>query len=899
MSRWSSVLPGRARRSGSGTGRRGAPGPGDGASGAVNRGAGGPPVEDVDGVLLVRSVEDDSFPLDVVAEVAGAVGEEEDVVTVIVGSGGAAPGADHWARLGALLDSLRDRGTDKVRLVMSGAGDDRPDRPGVARRIADAWELEVTAPDGAVLITPGGTLFAHGDSGAGSAWWRFAPGAQPRRLGRRAPAPAWEEALDGVPVHTGGGCVVDRIPAGVVIRPAEAPAPAPDDLCYSVPVDFERLTVLVGAPHAEDVAADEVAAVLEGLPAAERARVRLAPGGRRDLLRLGQSVADLTGAEVEVLTGLPLLDDHAPAGTPPRPTLVGREGAPTWRPFVSSVVCGPVDADGRAPVPRPVGLHPPDWILGGSEPGTVRLTDRWQATVTRAGLALWAPDGPRPGPVGPAVDPEVCAIELGMPGQPLDGSLLPALAQLLRGLGTDVRSRTTLLVRGRLPAGDGALRRLAAEQGIPGIRYVTAVRPSHAGPATGRRGTAPAPGTATAGGAMVRPGTAGAEPRRGADQGAGAAVVGLPSTAVSGTAVESGGVPPGAGSGEPASARPERAHGGRAAPASGPGRPVREVGATAASGSAVGGGAGDPAVAGSGTSAPAPAVRVERPHGGGAAVARGPGRPVRVSSGTGSVPVGGAAEERGGGRAVPAETPEDPDAVGLAAPSGEGGAAPTGADADDDGPGVVTGAAASGEAGAGESATDRPSGDPTTPDAGGTEGSEPVTRARVAGERDGPGPAGGWVAEAGEPEGSDPARRFGPSPRATRPLSRSRRADRCPVATSRRVPRLSRRLRPSASGVNRRWMPVGPRVLGRFRGRPGLSLIRSPGPGPLRRTGAAPGPCGSVFRLCPGMSAGPPNGPRSGRLPVRTGRGMPPPSPGCSPGCPPCAGMSWTPRGPI
>ncbi|MFJ2951803.1 hypothetical protein ACIO8H_29890 [Streptomyces sp. NPDC087226] len=751
MSRWSSVLPGRGRRSGSGsgsgTGRRGAPGPDGGASGAVNRGAGGPPVEDVDGVLLVRSVEDDSFPLDVVAEVAGAVGEEEDVVTVIVGSGGAAPGADHWARLGALLDSLRDRGTGRVRLVMSGAGDDRPDRPSVARRIADAWELEVTAPDGAVLITPGGTLFAHGDSGAGSAWWRFAPGAQPRRLGRRAPAPAWEEALDGVPARTGGGCVVDRIPAGVVIRPAEAPGPAPDDLCFSVPVDFERLTVLVGAPHAEDVAADEVAAVLEGLPAAERARVRLAPGGRRDLLRLGQSVADLTGAEVEVLTGLPLLDDHAPAGTPPRPTLVGREGAPTWRPFVSSVVCGPVDADGRAPVPRPVGLHPPDWILGGSEPGTVRLTDRWQATVTRAGLALWAPDGPRPGPVGPAVDPEVCAIELGMPGQPLDGSLLPALAQLLRGLGTDVRSRTTLLVRGRLPAGDGALRRLAAEQGIPGIRYVTAVRPSHAGPATGRRGTAaepvraPTPGPSAAGGAMGRPGAAGGA---------------LPSTAVSGTAVGSGGgVPAVAGSGAPAPTRPERPHGGRAATASGPGRPVREVGATAAAGTAVGAGAGDPAVAGPRTTAPVPAVRVERRHGGGTAVASGPGQPVRVSSGTGSVPVGGAAEERGGGRAVSSEAPEDPGAVGAAAPSGEGAAAPTGADADDDRLGGAAGGVARGEAGAGVSSTERPSG-PTTPDAGGTEAPEPVTKARVAGERDGPGPAGGRVAEAREPEGSEP-----------------------------------------------------------------------------------------------------------------------------------------------
>ncbi|MEU5095724.1 hypothetical protein [Streptomyces sp. NPDC020996] len=486
MRRWSSVVPGRGRRSGSGTGRRGTELPADGANGTGNRGVGGPPVEDIDGVLLVRSVEDDSFPLEVVAEVAGAVGREKDVVTVIVGSaGGGAPDADLWARLGALLDSLRARGAGRVRLVMSGAGDDRPEQPCVARRIADAWELEVTAPDGAVLITPGGALFVHGDSRPGCGWWRFAPGAKPRKLGRRAPAPAWEEALGAVPERT-GGCVVDRVPAGVVIRPAQAPGPAPDDLCYSVPVDFERLTVLVGAPQADDVAAGEVAAVLAGLPEAQRARARLAPGGRRDLLRLGQSVADLLATEVEVLTGLPLLDDHAPPGTPPRPTLVGLDGRPSWRPFVPSVICGPVDSNGRAPVPRPTAVHPPDWLLGGGERGTIRLTDRWQATVTRAGLALWAQDGPRPGPLGPAVDPEACAIELGMPGQPLDGSLLPALSRLLHGLGTDIRSRTTLLVRGRLLAGDGALRRLAAEHGVPNIRYVTTGRPPSPGAAAGR-----------------------------------------------------------------------------------------------------------------------------------------------------------------------------------------------------------------------------------------------------------------------------------------------------------------------------------------------------------------------------------------------------------------------------
>ncbi|WP_052479961.1 hypothetical protein [Streptomyces sp. NBRC 110035] len=508
MSRWPSVVPRRGGRSGTGRGtRRPAAEP---HGGAGDRGAvGAPPVEDVDGVLLVRSVDDDSFPLDTLLEVAGAVGTEEDVVTVVVGSaaGGGPAGAEHWARLGALLDTLRSQGTDRVRLVMPGAGDDRPERPSVARRIADAWELEVIAPDGTVLVTPGGVLFVHGTARPGPGWWRFAPGEAPRRLGPRAPAPAWQEALGRVPVRTTGGCVVDRIPAGVVIRPAEAPGPAPDDLCFAVPVDFERPTVLVGAPQAEDVAADEVAAVLATLPVAQRSRVRLAPGGRRDLLRLGQSVADLLGAEIEVLTGLPLIADHAPPGTDPRPTLVGRDGRPSWQPFVSAVVCGPTDAEGRTPAPRPVATHMPDWILGGTEPGTVRLTDRWQATVTRAGLALWAPDGPRPGPVGPAVDPEVCAIELGMPGQPLDGSLLPALSRLLRGLGADTRARATLLVRGRLVGGDGELRRLAAEHGVPGIRYVTAARRAGAGTAARRPGTAPAgvPGERASAAAAVPP----------------------------------------------------------------------------------------------------------------------------------------------------------------------------------------------------------------------------------------------------------------------------------------------------------------------------------------------------------------------------------------------------------
>ncbi|MEU0653043.1 hypothetical protein ABZ485_12480 [Streptomyces albogriseolus] len=817
MSRWSSVLRGR--------GRGGTAVPAGGGNGAGNRATGGPPVEDVDGVLLVRSVEDDSFPLHVVAEVAGAVGREEDVVTVIVGSaaGGGAPDAGHWARLGALLDSLRARGTDRVRLVMSGAGDDRPDRPGVARRIAEAWDLEVTAPDGAVLITPGGTLFVHGDSRRDPAWWRFAPGAEPRKAGRRAPAPAWEEALDGVPARTAGGCVVDRVPAGVVIRPAEAPGPAPDDLCFSVPVDVERLTVLVGAPQAEDVGADEVAAVLAGLPETERARTRLAPGGRRDLLRLGQSVADLLGAEVEVLTGLPLLDEHAPPGTPPRPTLVGLDGRPSWRPFVSSVVCGPVDAEGRAPVPRLVEIHPPDWILGAGERGTVRLTDHWQARVTRAGLALWAPDGPRPGPLGPAVDPEVCAIELGMPGQPLGDSLLPALSRLVRGLGTDVRARTTLLVRGRLLTGDGSLRRLAAEHGIPNIRYVTSGRPSRPGPATVRPGTATSrPPTGADGPSPAKPGqtvptvahgpgTATVPPGAGHAAGVGRGPGGTGEASASGGVARGAGttpVPPGAGSAAAAGRGPggvvgsprgegpgevaasgggDRGFGGTVAlPAAGPGGGKTRRSGTPASGPSAGGPGGGAARSG-GVAAAGPQ-------------AAGPGAPVRPSPVSLDAPPGDAAAEANGrsaaGPVASPDVPVDADAPGLpaAGAGGEAGAPPgsspeaAGPEAAGRGASVPAASsesraqgrsagrsptAASSEAGAGSEA--RASGPGAAPGTGAGPGATRPRTVSSAGARPG---AGGAVGGAGHAAGGRAVRAVAPSgpPERAGEASASRRA---------------------------------------------------------------------------------------------------------------------------
>ncbi|MET9506779.1 hypothetical protein ABZY42_34610 [Streptomyces sp. NPDC006622] len=493
MSRWATLFS-----------RRGVASARDTPDDRAGRPSGTAPVEEVDGVVLLRSAGDDFPSLTEAAEVSLAVGGE-DTVTVLVGAPAEGGGsATHWARLGDVLDTLRDRGTGRVRLVLSGAGHERADRPCLARRIADAWELEVIAPDGAVLITPGGTLFVPHPSTPAGGWWCFEPGTAPRPLGRRAPVPHWQSALRRVPARTSGGCLVHQIPAGLVIRPAEAPTPGTDDLSFAVPVHPERPLILVGAPDAEDVAAEEVATVLAALPAAHRSRARLAPGGRRDLLRLGQSVADMLDGEVEVLTGIPLLAEDPEAPGAVRPSLIGRTGEPTWQPYVASVVCRPAGAGDRPPMPRPTFVHPALVGIPGGRPDFTRLTDTWGVAATRAGLAVVPLDGPRPPVVTVSVDPETLTIELGVPGQPLDDSLLPALTRLLIELGFQARTRTTLLVRGQLTTGERALRDLATEHGVAGIRYVT--RRTAPGWRTGGPATAPvAPAAALGAPAQASP----------------------------------------------------------------------------------------------------------------------------------------------------------------------------------------------------------------------------------------------------------------------------------------------------------------------------------------------------------------------------------------------------------
>ncbi|NUS23061.1 MAG: hypothetical protein HOV92_02370 [Streptomyces sp.] len=463
-------------------------------------------VEDYDGLLLLRSPADDSLSPTDIADLARGQRSDDATVTLIAGSDSVAADS-FWPRLSQLLDSLGDLGTETVRLAMADAGLDSADRPATARRIADAWGLRVEAPDGPPLLVPGGTLFVPGvpvGSATDGGWWRFAPQTRPRPLGPRSPAPSWQSALRAVPAVTASGCVVEQIPAGLLVRPAEAAPTRPGDLYHSVPVSPGRLAVVVGVPYGEDVLADDVGDVLTALPETVRSAVRLAPGGRRDLLPLAQSVADRLDVEVELMTGLPLIAADRPLGTySAQSVLVGADRTPRWLPFVDAVMCRPARGAAQPPAPRLLRWTPP--LPGAAQPtdGVVALSDQWQVTVTRAGLWVGPSAGPRLSHTERPVSASGPLVEVGLPGEHLDPSLSPALSGVLGALRPALRASVTLQVHGVPRDGGRELRRLAAGHGLRTIRFASLTSPGPArrevpGPpdATGRPHTTSAPGRA-------------------------------------------------------------------------------------------------------------------------------------------------------------------------------------------------------------------------------------------------------------------------------------------------------------------------------------------------------------------------------------------------------------------
>lgn len=450
--------------------------------------------EEHHGLWLLWSSLDDTFtPADI-----GSLGRDmpsgEGVVTLVAAAPTMAVTA-FWPRLSEVLDRLCASGTTAVRLVMAEAGREYPERPALARRIADSWGVTVDAPVGTVMMVPGGSLFIPIASGSRDGWRRFFPRAKPAVLGPRSPVPPWQGALSDVPTSTAGGCVVEQLPAGLIVRPAEARAPRPGDLYYSVPMDPRRPTIVVGVAGGEDVSVAEVVSVLAAMPESVRSGVQLAPGGLQDLLRLGQGVADQLGAEVEVSTGLPLVAAGRQNAHITRSALIGRDGTPSWLPFVDAVVCRPSLGAEHAPSPRLLRWSPPVPGPGRLEDGVVRLDERWQVAVTRAGLWVSARDAVPLPHRAREVSAEGPAIEVGVPGVQLDDSLWPVLSQLLVALDPGLRACATLYVHGTCSDGGSGLRGLAARHGLRTIRYAATpsgprtVPPPGPGPAPGPRPT--------------------------------------------------------------------------------------------------------------------------------------------------------------------------------------------------------------------------------------------------------------------------------------------------------------------------------------------------------------------------------------------------------------------------
>ncbi|MGW3634511.1 hypothetical protein ACWD7F_30920 [Streptomyces sp. NPDC005122] len=420
----------------------------------------------MDGTILLRSPQDDSLTLADLSDLAYAMPADKRSATVVVTLDTEAP--ELWQSLSKVLDELRVRSVEQVRLVTSAAGAKGQGRPALARRIADAWGLTVLAPDGDVLFVPGGSLFvlaAADDAG----WWSFAPEAPPRPQGPRLPRPRWQAAFSRLPAHVATGFAVDRIPAGVVLRPAKARPPQAGDLFHAVPLDPFRPAVVVGVLDGVDISAEDMAALLAAAPEAVGSGVRLVPGGRQDLLPLGLALAELLDAEVEVQSGLPLLDGVGVDADAVQTVVVGPDGSPRWRPFVQAVICMP-PRNGVRPTPRPIRWRSPDPRPGADRQAMVRLSDQWQAAATRAGL--WVGRlGTTHSPTGHPLDPGGAVIELGRPGEPLDGTLWPVLSRLLQGLDADIRAHASLRVHGLCTDDGRELRRLAAVHGIRTIRY--------------------------------------------------------------------------------------------------------------------------------------------------------------------------------------------------------------------------------------------------------------------------------------------------------------------------------------------------------------------------------------------------------------------------------------------
>lgn len=368
-------------------------------------------------------------PAGVVAVGAAELPAEPGVVTVV----GEVAGPQDWAAITEALPALVQPGT-AVRLGISGAGTTlgpgaTPDQDASpAAALSRQVQTDVYAPDGPVLLVPGGTLYA--DAG----WRRFDGSGPSVPSGLRHPRPAWEAEIDTVARHTGGALRARSVPAGLwVHRQTVDRAPVSyDDPVYAIPSDGGRAVVVVGRPGLPPPDPRAVRAVLDALDPS----VLLIPYGvpLSLVVDLASDLAGKWGSPVEVATGVPTLDDEHRLVC----AAVDPGGEDWWIPPVSLLKCAP----GRPPV----AVAPPAVVAGLSREGdTYRLGHGWVVEPTAWGLWVRPPhvrddrDDPRRRPA----DGTRLTILVGLPGEPLPPEVRTLVSPLVARLTPRQRARAT------------------------------------------------------------------------------------------------------------------------------------------------------------------------------------------------------------------------------------------------------------------------------------------------------------------------------------------------------------------------------------------------------------------------------------------------------------------------
>ena len=283
-------------------------------------------------------------------------------------------------RLPELARQLRPwihRGWESLRLVTSRAA--APLTAAPAQHLADLLDVEVVAPDGNLVVVPGGSLFVAGsrDSAGPGAWWRFRPGQPPVHAGTRFPKPYWESDLAGFTDPGVPGLIVEQVPAGLwVRRPGKVTR---KDLAYSVPMETQWIALLVSRPGDPPLPALDFIRLAAALPEALRDQLIAVPYGDEpvDGFPLGAVMATAFERDVRVRNGVALQMNQYRR----KVLTIDRRGIPGWMPFVREFRWQP---GGRTGVPC-VWMQPAAGLVPVG-PGQLVLNRDWLVELVAAGL---------------------------------------------------------------------------------------------------------------------------------------------------------------------------------------------------------------------------------------------------------------------------------------------------------------------------------------------------------------------------------------------------------------------------------------------------------------------------------------------------------------------------------